>query len=224
VDAALGLLGALPYQRGEHVLGSALRKWSVVASVAVVTSLASAEDLPPDLLLKSVTAEVSVLVKQSRGQLILGRTSDMNELVEHKIVPLFDFDRMTQTALGQYWRLATPAQRTALTAEFKTLLVRTYATVLGRYRDHVMEFRPLSLAPGATHATVNSVVRQATSAGTPVDYEMEKTGSGWKVCEIRLDGVKLIQNYRSTFAARVQDVGLDGLIKALSDKNRQRET
>ena len=203
------------------MLGLAVKTWSVVASVLLLASIASAEDLAPDSLLKGVTAEVSALVKQSRGQLILGRQSDTSELVERKIVPLFDFGRMTQAALGQYWPVATPAQRTALTAEFKTLLVRTYSTVLGRYRDHVMKFRPLSLAPGATHATVNSVVSQPGSAGTPVDYDMEKTASGWKVYEIRFDGVKLIQNYRSTFAARVQDVGIDGLIRALSDKNRQ---
>jgi phospholipid transport system substrate-binding protein len=198
-----------------------VKKWSVVASLALAASIVSAEDLAPDSLLKGVTAEVSALVKQSRGQLIIGRPSEVSELVERKIVPLFDFGRMTQTALGQHWPVATPGQRTALTAEFKTLLVRTYSTVLGRYRDHVMKFAPLSLAPGATHATVNSVVSQGGSAGTPVDYDMEKTASGWKVYEIRFDGVKLIQNYRSTFAARIQDVGIDGLIRALSDKNRQ---
>src|SRR5687767_8353793 len=150
----------------------------------------------------------------------MGRTSDVHEVVERKILPLFDFRRMTQIALARNWALATPDQRTALTSEFKTLLVRTYSTVLLNYRDQIFEFKPVTVEPRATQVTVKSVVKNG-SAGTPIDYEMEKTATGWKVYEIRFDGVKLIENYRSTFEARINDVGIDGLIKALSDKNRQ---
>jgi len=187
----------------------------------LVTAMASAAEATPDSLLKALTAEVTSIVKRSRGNFSLGNTPDVNQLVERKIVPLFNFSRMTQIAVAGNWHLATPEQRTALTSEFKTLLVRTYATVLRNYRDHAVEFKPLTAEPTATRVTVSSVVRHPGSAGTPVDYEMEKTTTGWKVYEIHFDGVKLIENYRSTFAARVKDVGIDGLIKVLSDKNRQ---
>ena len=202
------------------VLNLAL-KWAILTSIMLVSPLASAQEVAPEMLLKALTAEVTGILKQSRGHLNASRTSEMNELVERKIVPLFDFTRMTRTAVAHNWSVATPQQRTALTAEFKTLLVRTYSTVLRNYRDQAIDFKAMSVEPGATQVTVNSVVRQAGSAGMPVDYEMEKTAAGWKVYEIRFDGVKLTENYRSTFAARVKDVGIDGLIKALSDKNRE---
>ena len=202
-------------------MSSVLLKLVAVSCTFFVTPLALAQVVPPDLLLKSVTAEVSALVKRSRGHLNAARTNEVNDLVERKIVPLFDFGRMTQNALARNWAHATVDQRSALTAEFKTLLVRTYSTVLRNYRDQVIEFKSVSVEPASTHVTVSSVMKQAGSAGTLIDYEMEKTAAGWKVYEIRFDGVKLIENYRSTFAARVRDVGIDGLIKALSDKNRQ---
>jgi phospholipid transport system substrate-binding protein len=195
-------------------------KCALIASILLVTPVASAEELSPDLLLKALTAEVTGIVKRNRSQLTMGRTSDVHEIVERKIVPLFDFSRMTQIALARNWALATTDQRRALTAEFKTLLVRTYATVLLNYRDQTFEFKPLTVEPRATQTTVKSVVKNG-STGLPIDYEMEKTAAGWKVYEIRFDGIRLIENYRSTFEARINDAGIDGLIKALSDKNRQ---
>jgi phospholipid transport system substrate-binding protein len=194
---------------------------ALITNLMLVTPVARAQDLSPDLALKALTAEVTGLVKRNRGQLTVGRTSEVHEVVERKIVPLFDFRRMTEIALGRNWGLATPDQRSALTSEFRALLVRTYSTVLLNYRDQVFEFKPLTVDPRATQVTVKSVVRNAGAAGTPIDYEMEKTAAGWKVYEIRFDGVKLIENYRGTFGARISDVGIDGLIKALEDKNRQ---
>jgi phospholipid transport system substrate-binding protein len=196
-------------------------KFTVVASLMLGTSVVCAEDIAPDVQLKALTAEVIGIVKRSRGDLVVGRTSEVNEVVERKVVPLFDFSRMTQIALAQNWRLATPDQREALTSEFKTLLVRTYSAFLRNYRDQIFDFKSVTVPSGATHATVNSVVKQPGTAGTPVDYQMERTPAGWKVYEICFDGVKLIENYRPTFAARVKAAGIDGLIKAISDKNRQ---
>jgi phospholipid transport system substrate-binding protein len=200
---------------------SVILKFAVAASLVLGTAAVSAEDIAPDVQLKALTAEVTGIVKRSRGELIVGRTSEVSEVVERKVVPLFDFGRMTQIALAQNWRLATPDQRDALTSEFRTLLVRTYSAFLRNYRDQIFEFKSLNVASGATQTTVYSVVRQPGTAGTPIDYQMEKTAAGWKVYEICFDGVKLIENYRSTFAARVKAAGIDGLIKALSDKNRQ---
>ena len=128
---------------------------------------------------------------------------------------------MTQIAMARNWRLATPDQQKALTVEFKTLLVRTYAIALSRYRDHVIEYKPLRAAPGAVEVTVKSEVKQAGAEWMTIDYDMEKTPAGWKVHDIKIAGISLVTAYRDTFASRVRDGGIEGLIKSLSDKNRQ---
>lgn len=200
---------------------TAILKFVLVGGLTLGTSVVSAEDIAPDVQLKALTAEVVGVVKRSRGDLTVGRTTDVNDVVERKVVPLFDFGRMTQIAVAQNWHLATPEQRNALTSEFRTLLVRTYSAFLRNYRDQIFEFKSLTVPSGATQATVKSVVKQQGTRGTPIDYQMEKTAAGWKVYEISFDGVKLIENYRPAFAARVEAAGIDGLIKAISDKNRQ---
>jgi phospholipid transport system substrate-binding protein len=186
----------------------------------LVTPVASGE-VPPDLLLKALTTEVTTIVKRSRDEPNLRRDSEVNEFVERRIVPLFDFDRMTQIAVGRNWYAATPDQRSALVSQFKTLLVRTYSTVLLTYGDAVIEYKAVIVEPGSAGVAVNSVVRRPGASGAPITYDMAKTAAGWKVYEISVEGVKLIENYRSTFAARVNEGGVDGLIKALSDKNRE---
>ena len=194
-------------------------KCAVFVGFALATSVVPAKDVAADALLKNVTAEVVVLLRAHSEHVDTPRTSELNEHVQRKILPLFHFRRMAQMAVGPAWRDATPDQRNALTAEFKTLLVRTYATALREFRDHMIEFKPLKAAPGAQEAIVQSVVKQGDAAPVPIDYYMEKTPAGWKVYEINIDGMNLIENYRPTFAARVRDLGFDGLIKALSDRN-----
>ena len=137
------------------------------------------------------------------------------------MVPLFDFTRMTQLAVARNWRAATPEQQKSLTAEFRTLLVRTYSTALSNYRDQVIDFKPLRSAPGETEVTVKSVVKQPGTDALTMDYDMEKTADGWKVYDIKIDGISLITTYRETFANKVREGGVDGLIKSLADKNRQ---
>jgi phospholipid transport system substrate-binding protein len=179
------------------IVHTVILKFTVIASLMLGTPVVSGEDVAPDVQLKGLTAEVTSMVKRSRGELTVGRTSDVGDVVERKVVPLFDFGRMTQIAVAQNWHLATPDQRGALTSEFKTLLVRTYSAFLRNYRDQIFDFKSLTVPSGATQVTVNSVVRQpGTAAGTPIDYQMEKTAAGWKVYEICFDGVKLIENYR----------------------------
>jgi phospholipid transport system substrate-binding protein len=128
---------------------------------------------------------------------------------------------MTRIAVARNWHLATPAQQEALTVEFKTLLVRTYSSALSSYRDQEIEYKPLRVAPGATDVTVKSEMRQAGKERMTIDYKMTKLSSGWKVYDIQIAGVSLVTTYRDTFASRVRDNGIEGLIKALSDKNRQ---
>jgi phospholipid transport system substrate-binding protein len=137
------------------------------------------------------------------------------------ILPLFDFSRMTSSALGRNWRLASPAQQAALVGEFKTLLVRTYSAALSNYRGQQVEYRALRAAAGDTEVLVRSFVRRSGAEPITIDYEMHDGVAGWKIMDVRIAGISLVLNYRDTFAAVVRNVGIDGLIDSLADKNRQ---
>jgi phospholipid transport system substrate-binding protein len=178
-----------------------------------------AEDVAPDALLKTVTVEVIAIIRQDKD-IQAGNPVKVAEVVETRILPLFDFTRMTQLAVARNWRTATPEQQKALTKEFRTLLVRTYSTALSSYRDQVIEFKPLRAASGATEVTVRSVMKQPGMEPLAMDYDMEKLTADWKVYDIKIDGISLITTYRETFAGKVRDGGVEGLIKSLTDKNR----
>lgn len=192
----------------------------LVLILALGASFALAQDVAPDVLLKGVTTEVIEIIKHDKD-LQAGNRTKVTELIETRILPHFDFARMTQIAMARNWRAATPEQQQALTAEFQTLLVRTYSTALSNYRDQVIEFKRLRAGAGDTDVSVNSIVKQSGSEPLSIDYAMQKTPTGWKVYDIRIAGVSLITNYRDTFAGKVREAGLDGLIKSLADKNRQ---
>jgi phospholipid transport system substrate-binding protein len=181
---------------------------------------AGAASRAPDQLLKAVTAEVLAILKHEKDSQA-GVPVKIAEVVETKILPLFDFTRMTRLAVALNWRTATPEQQQLLTAEFRTLLVRTYSTALFNYREQIIDFKPLRSSPGATEVTVKSVVKQPGADALTMDYDMEKVADGWMVYDIKVDGISLITTYRETFASKVRDGGVDGLIKALADKNRQ---
>jgi phospholipid transport system substrate-binding protein len=195
-------------------------KSALVLISALAAPFSLAQDVAPDVLLKAVTLEVIAIVRQDKD-IQAGNPAKVAELVETRILPFFDFTRMTQTAMARNWRLATPEQQQALTTEFKTLLVRTYSTALSSYRDQVIEFKRPRAAPGDTEVTVKSVIKQPGTEPLTMDYDMEKIAAGWKVYDIKIDGVSLITTYRETFAGKVREGGVDGLIKSLSDKNRQ---
>ena len=197
------------------VLGSTLALISALAA-----PLSPAQDVAPDVMLKAVTSEVIAIIRQDKD-IQAGDPAKVADLVETRILPLFDFTRMTQIAVARNWRLATPEQQKALTLEFKTLLVRTYSTALSSYRDQVIEYKPLRLTPDATEVTVRSDVRQSGGDRMTIDYDMEKTPAGWKVYDVKIVGVSLVTTYRDTFAGKVRNSGIEGLIKSLSDKNRQ---
>lgn len=180
---------------------------------------AGAQEMAPDVLLQTVTLEVLDMIRQDKD-IQAGNPAKVADLVEMKILPHFDFPRMTRIAVARNWSLASAAQQAALTAEFKTLLVRTYSTALAAYRNQVIEFRPLRAAPGE-EVTVRSVVRQSGTATIGMDYDMERLPGGWKVYDIKIDGMSLVTTYRETFASKVRESGVDGLIRTLSEKNRQ---
>jgi phospholipid transport system substrate-binding protein len=139
--------------------------------------------------------------------------------VDAKVLPHFDFARMTQLAVGKYWRSATPEQKQALVTEFRNMLVRTYTKVFTVYRDQTVDVKPFRMAADDTEVTVKSVINKPGSQSIPVDYEMKKAIDGWKVFDISIEGVSMVMSYRGTFASQIQESGIDGLIKALSDKN-----
>jgi len=178
-----------------------------------------AQDVAPDVLLNAVTSEVIAILKRNQA-LQTGSPAKIAELIETRILPHFDFARMTRIAVARNWRLASPEQQQALTAEFKILLVRTYSTALSSYRDQMIEYKPLRAAPGDTEVTVKSEIKQPGTERMTIDYDMEKTPAGWQVYDIKVAGISLVTTYRETFAGKVRDGGVDGLIKSLSDKNR----
>jgi phospholipid transport system substrate-binding protein len=192
----------------------------LVLMAALATPSAFAQEVAPDALLKAVTLGVIGVIRQDKA-IQAGNPLKLAELVESRILPLFDFDRMAQTAVARNWRLASAGQQASLTTEFKTLLVRTYSTALSSYRDQVIEFKPLRAAASDTEVTVKSQIKQSGKPPLTIDYDMARTAAGWKVIDIKIEGVSLVTTYRDSFADEVREGGLDGLIKSLADKNRR---
>jgi phospholipid transport system substrate-binding protein len=181
-------------------------------------SLAS-EALAPDALAKSVTAEVLAIVRADKD-IQAGNQKKVHDLVESKVVPHFNFVRMTQLAMGRNWRDANADQQRRLVEEFRALLVRTYTSAFTQYRNQTVEYRRPRMAAGDTDVVVQSLIKQPSGQPVAVDYSMEKTHQGWKVYNVKIEGVSMVENYRNTFNTEVQKSGIDGLIKSLADKNR----
>jgi phospholipid transport system substrate-binding protein len=180
----------------------------------------AAETTTPDALAKSVTEDVLAVLKADKD-IQAGNTKKVIDLVEEKVLPHFNFTRMTRLAVGADWRQASAEQQKLLTNEFRTLLVQTYAATLTAYRDQKVEFRPLRMQPSDTDVMVKTAISQPGGKPVSVDYRMEKTDGGWKVYDVVVADLSLVQNYRGTFNSEVQKGGVDGLIKALADKNKQ---
>jgi phospholipid transport system substrate-binding protein len=189
--------------------------------LALFAAVAQAQELAPDALVKTITQDVVTVLKQDKD-IQAGDPKKVAVLVETKVLPHFNFTRMTRIAMARNWRLASPEQQKELTEEFKTLLVRTYSTALSGYRDQQVDFKPLRAKPGDTEVTVKTEVKQPNAPqAVAIDYEMEKTPNGWKVYDVKVDGVSLVTTYRDAFASEVKERGVDGLIKSLAAKNRQ---
>lgn len=178
------------------------------------------EAMAPDALAKSVTDEVLAVLRSDK-EIKAGNTGKVVDLVEKKVLPHFDFNRMTRLAVGPNWRQSSPEQQKSLVNEFRTLLVHTYAATFVAYRDQIVEYRPLRMQPNDTEVVVKSLIKQSGGKPVSVDYRMEKSASGWKVYDVVVADLSLVQNYRGTFESEVRKGGIDGLIKALNDKNKQ---
>jgi len=183
---------------------------------------AQSEEGAPDALVKTVTLEVVELIARDK-EIKAGNRARLISLIDAKVLPHFNFEAMTQLAMGQSWRKAAPEQKRRLVGEFKTLLVRTYASALAAYSDQKFDFRPLRARPNDTDVTVQVRVLQQGAQPVPIDYSMEKTPAGWKVYDVMVGGVSLVANYRTEFNNVVRDSGVEGLIKSLDSKNRSLE-
>ena len=172
----------------------------------------------PDALVKRTAEDVMAIVKNDKD-IQAGNQDKIFALAEEKILPNFNFDRVSRLVLGKNWTKATPDQKAAFQTEFRTLLLRTYATALSKYKNQTIEYKPLRLADGANTAAVKTVILQPGGQPIAVDYALEKHSDAWKVYDIVIEGVSLVTNYRGQFTQEIRQNGLDSLIKKLADKN-----
>jgi len=195
--------------------------FSLTASTVLIsTAHAQSPASTPDAMVRDLSNEVLNAIKADKA-LKSGDTGRVQKLVDEKVLPYTDFQKMTQLSVGPGWRNATPEQRSALTREFRTLLVRTYSGALSQVSDHKVELRPFRAQPTDTDVIVRTQV--VASRGDPIqlDYRLEKTDAGWKIYDINILGVWLVENYKSQFSSQVNSSGIDGLIKTLSERNSQ---
>jgi phospholipid transport system substrate-binding protein len=186
---------------------------------AWLVAFPAAAEVSPDTLVDNTAQEVLSIVRQDK-ELRAGNMAKILDLVEAKVLPHFNFTRMTRLAMGKNWNKATSQQQEELVKEFRTLLVRTYSNALSTYSDYKIKVEPVRSKAGDTDTTVKTKVMQDSGQPVDIDYSMEKTGDGWKVYDVTVAGVSLVTNYRSTFNSQIREGGVEKLLKTLGDKNR----
>ena len=204
-----------------------MKSWKILRnclalSVLLTVTVAGAQvpDMStPDGLIKSLVSDVMATVK-SDPEIQKGNIPRIVDLVEKKIVPYTDMKRTTEMAMGQNWKKATPEQQAQLTLEFKNLLIRTYSGALSQLREQTVQFKPFRAAPDDTEVMVKTVVI-GHGDPVPLDYRLEKTSTGWKVYDMNIMGVWLIEAYRNQFTNQISQNGIDGLVKFLQERNKQ---
>ena len=200
-----------------------MKKFVWAAVLFFMAGLAQAEMVAPDVLVKNTAQDVIAIVKQDKD-IQSGDQKKVLALVDAKILPNFDFTRMTQLAAGRYWRQATPEQKNALVNEFRTMLVRTYTKAFTQYRDQTIDVKPAKFSPTDTETTVKTQILKPGGQPTDVDYVMRKSDTGWKVFDVVIEGVSMVTSYRGTFSSQIEQSGMDSLIKSLADMNAKAAT
>lgn len=201
------------------MLSDRLVSWLVALTLVFGASLARAQDVKaPDELIKEVSTDVLDAVKADKS-IQTGDVQKVIALVDAKVMPYVNFQRMTASAVGRYWRQATPDQQKRLQDEFKTLLVRTYSGALSQVKDQTVQLKPMRAAADAADVVVRTEVR---GKGDPIqlDYRLEKSATGWKIYDVNVLGVWLVENYRNSFAQEIGANGIDGLIAKLAERNK----
>jgi len=202
--------------------GSTMKYLLGLLAACLFSATSIAADVAPDVLVKNVTTEVLDVVRKDRD-IQNGNSKKTLELVETKILPHFNFQRMVQLAMGREGRKATPEQLKTLTDEFRNLLVRTYSKALTEFRNQEITYKPLKMAATDTDVKVRTEIKQSGGKPVALDYYLEKSPAGWKVYDVEVGGVSLITNYRTTFGQEIQNNGVDGLIRILQAKNKTGE-
>jgi phospholipid transport system substrate-binding protein len=188
-----------------------------LASWVLVHGAAQAEMVAPEVLVQQLSTDVIETVKSDKA-IQAGDIQRIKALVDTKVMPHVNFQRMTASAVGRYWRQATPEQQQQLQSEFKTLLIRTYSGALTQVKDQSVELKPLRSKPEDTEVVVRTEVKGKGDA-IQLDYRLEKQASGWKIYDVNVLGVWLVENYRSSFAQSISSKGIDGLIAQLVELN-----
>ncbi len=197
--------------------------WPVTAVLAQsAPAAAAAQAVAPDAFVKRITDEVFATVKADKG-IQQGDLRKVQAMVESKILPNVNLQRMTSAAVGRPWRQATPEQKQRLQEEFKTLLIYTYAGAAAQIKDQTIEYRPMRSRPEDTEVIVRTLVRNKGEA-IQLDYRLEKADGGWKIYDVNVLGAWLVQTYQSSFAQEVSASGIDGLIAKLVERNKQLAT
>ena len=195
-----------------------LQRILAVLTISVVSAVAVAQATTPDALIRQISTEVIDTIKADKS-LQSGDVSKIVTLVDTKVMPHVNFQRMTASAVGRNWRTATPEQQKRLQEEFKTLLVRTYAGALTQVKDQTVQLKPLRAAAEDTEVVVRTEVK---GKGEPIqlDYRLEKIDAGWKIYDVNVLGVWLVEQYRSQFAQDINAGGIDALITKLAERNK----
>jgi phospholipid transport system substrate-binding protein len=200
---------------------SVMKKLFTLFFACFVSGAAFAQEAP-DALVQRVTDDVLEIIRKDKD-IQNGDTHKVIELVDKKVLPNFNFTHMTALALGKEWRKATPQQQQQLTAEFKTLLVRTYSNALTGYKNQKVVYKPFKMAPTDTDVLVRTEVHQPGGKPVQLDYSLEKIDANWKVYDVVVAGISLVTNYRDQFGQEVRNGGIDGLIASISAKNKSLE-
>jgi len=185
----------------------------------MAASGAAVAEVSADDLVKQTAEDVLSTIKSDKD-IQAGNQQKIFALAEEKILPNFDFERVCRMVLGKNWKSASPEQQVAFQKEFRSLLLRTYATALGKYKNQVIEYKPSRAEPGAKNVSVKTQILQPGGQPIAVDYSLVKADSGWKVYDIVIESVSLVTNYRSQFSNEIRTNGLDSLNKKLAEKNK----
>ncbi|MGO4476040.1 phospholipid-binding protein MlaC [Massilia sp. 2TAF26] len=189
-------------------------------STSVIAAPAQAASEAPDLLVKRVSTDVIDAVKADKD-IQAGNSRKIIDLVNTKILPYVDSDKMTSQAAGRFWRQASPEQQKQLSEEFRQLLIYTYSGALSQIKNETIEFKPFRADPADTEVEVKSQVNLTRGEPITLNYRLSKTPQGWKIFDLNVMGAWLVETYKSTFASEIGKGGIDGLIKKLHDRNQQ---
>jgi phospholipid transport system substrate-binding protein len=194
------------------------KKLLATASMLFAVALSAHAEVAPDALVRKISVDVLDAARADKA-IQAGDQSRIVTLVDSKVMPSVNFETATRSAVGPQWRTATPEQRTKLQTEFKALLLRLYSGALAQVKDQTVEVTKTLPVQGSTQVVVQTEVR---GSGEPIklDYRLDKAGEDWKIIDVNVGGIWLVQNYRSQFASELTKGGIDGLINALVERNK----